>query len=183
MKLSHFQKIYDYPIEEFKSHIVDPENDRIIFSGKFGMGKTRFLENVFLSGNQTAIFGSEKYDVYRIFPVNYSISSTEDVIRYIKYDLILEMLQRGITMDETKLDFIRTLPLFLQKNLHKIAGTLVSMVPKVGKDIAAAFDRIEALRNEFLTFQKGINLSPGDAAVGFLEELEDKVGGLYESDY
>ena len=47
------------------------------------MGKTTFLEQFFGKENQENL--TNKYQVFRIFPVNYSISTNEDIIQYIKY--------------------------------------------------------------------------------------------------
>jgi hypothetical protein len=76
------------PIDEqakiFKQHLDEPGNDRVIFSGAFGMGKTYFLDKYFNS------YESE-YLAIKLAPVNYSISSNEDIFQLIKYDILFEL--------------------------------------------------------------------------------------------
>jgi hypothetical protein len=182
MANNYFREIFDYPIIEFRNHLGQDANDRIIFSGKYGMGKTKFLENFFSSSNQLNLFQQEKYIVYRIFPTNYSIASNEDIIRYIKYDIILEMLKKSITIEEIKLSLLDTLPEFLQNNLHKVVASLVYMIPKLGKEIVDTFDRIDKLKEEFLAANEKANISAGDRLIQYLETIENKEGSLFEND-
>lgn len=70
--------------ELFKEHIDDTFNDRIIFSGAFGIGKTYFLDKFFA-------LEKDNYFAIRLAPINYSISNSEDIFKLIKYDIIFEM--------------------------------------------------------------------------------------------
>ena len=82
-----------YPREKFLQHLELEDNNRILFSGKFGMGKSVFLE-YFFNGTKETNTPPTNYTVFHLYPVNYSISSNEDIYRYIKYDLIISMLQK-----------------------------------------------------------------------------------------
>ena len=53
-------------MEQFQAHLNNTNNQRIIFSGCFGSGKTTFLNNFFNDPAQ-----QEKYYVCKLFPVNY----------------------------------------------------------------------------------------------------------------
>lgn len=179
----YFKEIFDYPINEFKRHLENDINERIIFSGKYGIGKTKFLENFFSVENQGHVLNSVKYEVYRLFPINYSIASNEDIIRYIKYDIIVEMLNhQTIAFEEIKLELIDTLPEYAKKNLHKITAALVYMIPKLGKEVVDCFEKFDALKQEFLKFHDKTNTSSGDRLVEYLESLELKEGSIYEAD-
>ena len=61
---------FEVPVEEqiatFAKHIDDPYNERIIFSGIFGIGKSYLLERFFESKR-------DKYVPIKLSPVNYSI--------------------------------------------------------------------------------------------------------------
>ena len=57
-------------INRFQSHFDLPDNNKIIFSGIFGIGKTYFLKEFFKAN-------SEKYELFLLSPVNYSISQTK----------------------------------------------------------------------------------------------------------
>lgn len=182
MEQPYFKEVFEYPIQEFKQHLENPSNDRIIFSGKYGTGKTTFLEDFFKSENQNDILKSDKYDVYRLFPINYSIASNEDIIRYIKYDIIIELLGKIKSTDEIELDFIDTLPEFIKNNSYKVAAAMIYMIPQLGKSIGEAFEKIDALKDKFLKFHKEANESSGDKMVSYLESLETKEGSIYEND-
>ena len=142
----YFKEIFEYPINEFKSHLENETNERIFFSGKYGIGKTKFLEEFFSDDNQIKTFGTVKYDVFRLFPINYSISNNEDIIRYIKYDIILELLKKKVSIEEIDLTFLETLPLYLKSNAYKVATAMMYMIPKVGKEVMEIHEKIENLK-------------------------------------
>ena len=59
-----------------------------------------------------------------------------------------------------------------------MAAALLYMVPKIGKDVAEAFEKIKGVTDEFLNE----NESPGDKMVEYLELIHAQQGGLYEYD-
>jgi hypothetical protein len=71
--------------KDFQRFIDDAENNKIIFSAKFGTGKTTFINNFFEQ--------SKKYKIIKILPVNYSVASNEDIFELIKYDIILQLME------------------------------------------------------------------------------------------
>ncbi len=81
-------------VDSFKEHLETEGNERILFSGKFGIGKTFFLKD-FFEKNKT------KYEVFHLFPVNYQISSSKDIFDIIKYDILVELLNEN---KERKID-------------------------------------------------------------------------------
>jgi hypothetical protein len=74
----------DKQTQDFKQHLNEPKNERIIFSGIFGIGKSYFLNEYFKD--------REEYVTINLKPVNYSISSTDDIFRLIKYDILYELI-------------------------------------------------------------------------------------------
>lgn len=182
MEQLYFKDVFQYPIKEFKYHLEQQANERIIFSGKYGVGKTRFLEDFFSAENQNELYKVNKFEVYRLSPINYSIASNEDIIRYIKYDIIIEMLKRSIDLDEIKLTLLDTLPIYIKNNLHKVTAGLVYMIPKLGKEIVDCFDKIDKLKEEFLKYHDEVNESSGDKIVKYIEQIELREGSIYEND-
>lgn len=176
-----YKEIFEYPINEFSKHLENERNERIFFSGKYGIGKTQFIQKFFKEDNLTQL-NLKKYDAYTLYPVNYSISSNEDIIKYIKYDIVIEMLRKKASVQEIDLRFIDTLPAFIKKNLDKIAANIAYMVPKVGKDLVDIFEKIQSLHKEFMKYHQEIVTSESDKLVEYLEGLEEKEGGLYEND-
>jgi hypothetical protein len=86
------KEIFKIPLEslfsDFQEHIRLENNNRIIFSGKFGIGKTTFLLDFFKKH-------SDKYEVFHLFPVNYQIASNENIVDFLKYDILLELLKKN----------------------------------------------------------------------------------------
>ena len=80
--------ITDTVKNDFEAFLNIEENSRIFFSGKFGIGKTYFLNEFFDSK-------SNKYEVFHLYPVNYQISSNEDILDLIKYDILVELLKKN----------------------------------------------------------------------------------------
>lgn len=79
--------IFKVVFSDFEKHLE--ENSRIVFSAKFGKGKTTFLKEIFIK-NQEKYFKEKKYEVIHLFPVNYAVATNEDIFRYIKYDIIID---------------------------------------------------------------------------------------------
>lgn len=77
----------DAPKSDFDQFINDKRNRRIFFSGRFGIGKTYFLQRFFEEQK-------EKYDVYHLFPVRYQISNNENIIEILKYDILVDLLKQ-----------------------------------------------------------------------------------------
>src|ERR1700743_3685978 len=74
-------------IEElFKAHLAIDNNKRILFSAPFGAGKSFFLNNFFdASGEKLAM---------TIHPVDYAVSSNEDIFELIKFDILTGLIDK-----------------------------------------------------------------------------------------
>ncbi len=139
---------------DFQQFLAPEHNRRIIFSGPFGVGKTYFLNEFF----------KEKEDEYfPIFlrPINYSLLSNEDVFKFIKYDILAQLIQDENFNIEEEFDFTKTeyLNHFLSENRFLILKNLLKAIPKIRNVISAA----EELENLFSKYKEGldkINSSP-----------------------
>lgn len=78
---------YGEVYERFHKHFDNPYNTNILFSGKFGIGKTTFL-NSYLSNRTDAV-------IVRLSPVNYTVSSNENIFELIKVDIIKQLYIQG----------------------------------------------------------------------------------------
>ena len=116
------------PQEKFKSHLELENNDRIIFSGMFGTGKTYFLDKY---------FENTEYNAIHLFPVNYEIASNEDIFKLIKYDILYDLVvEKNYDIDydivETTYDKYDLFG-FTQHNIAFIIAYLAHFIPKIGK--------------------------------------------------
>lgn len=182
------EQIFSESQQKFFEHLVIPNNNRIIFSGKFGTGKTTFL-NCFFTEKGYEVIKNKHYEVYHLFPVNYSIASSEDILELIKYDITLELLKKNKRLsifDEN----INTTLSFAKKNYQKIIEVIVSALPKINPE-ATVFDIPDITKNLFelkKTYEehaKSENLlvNQGNSLIEFLEKNENAIGNLYESNY
>src|SRR5688572_28632876 len=82
-------------LEEFLDHLSIKGNSRIIFSGPFGTGKTRFLNDFF--GLQ-----KDKFQPIYLFPVHYSVAPNYDIFELIKYDILFQLLEQDDLFNDDK---------------------------------------------------------------------------------
>ncbi|MBJ6110778.1 hypothetical protein JAO73_17270 [Hymenobacter sp. BT523] len=118
----------DRQAELFKKHIEEEDNDRIIFSGPFGMGKTYFLDKYF--------FGLEPTDylAVKLAPINYSISSNEDIFKLIKYDILFELgAVHGLSFDTESVSRSVAYGTLLPTKMDSIVSSLVELLPLMNK--------------------------------------------------
>ena len=151
--------------EDFKSHLDIQNNKRIFFSGRFGTGKTSFLKDFF----QTY---KNEYDCYHLFPVDYQISQNEDVIEFLKYDLIIELYKRDQNIfSNEEFDLILLGSFWIKENVGQITKTILSFIPKIGKPLKDTIDLVE----RFLNFNKEINEGEKGIIDNFKKNLKPKL--------
>ncbi len=160
------------PIEglfpKFESHLKIKNNTRILFSGKFGIGKTYFLNDFFKNKK-------EDYEAFHLFPVNYQITSNENIIEYLKYDILVELLNKNkniIQKDDYNnlIDLQRLLYLWGKDNFVEAFKTSVSLIPKLGRPLKDVIGLIES----FLKFKKDIEAGDQGSIDTFLNEIKKK---------
>ncbi|MBU6196576.1 MAG: hypothetical protein KGO93_03290 [Cyanobacteria bacterium REEB446] len=100
----------------FEKHLESPDNHRIIFSAKYGEGKTYFLKNIFFSSDEN----QKKYETVHLFPVNYAVASNEDIFELIKRDIITNLIQTDRFQSDSLSEAIMKHLSFLWKNTRDI---------------------------------------------------------------
>ncbi|MDD3066354.1 MAG: P-loop NTPase fold protein [Candidatus Gracilibacteria bacterium] len=153
---------------KFEKHLKTKGNSRILFSGKFGIGKTYFLNEFFKSK-------ITEYEVFHLFPINYQISSNEDITDFLKYDILIELLKKdenafGDDDYSSLVDFSNMLYLWGEKNFAEILKTTASWIPKVGKPLKDTIVLIE----KFLKFQEKVKKGKKGFIDKFLTEIKKK---------
>ena len=113
-------------IADFKQ-VFEAEN-RIIFSARFGDGKSYFL-NQFIKS-----YPKEANDYYFItlHPVNYVVEENKDVIEYIKRDILFQLIKDAKICDYTEKDDKIFNAVCNRESFSRLADFLAGIVPIEG---------------------------------------------------
>lgn len=121
-------------IADFKQ--VFEAESRMIFSAKFGDGKSYFLDKFIKS------YPKEDNDYYFItlHPVNYVVEENKDVIEYIKRDILFQLIKDGKISDYKEVDYKIFNAVCNRESLTRLADFIASIIPvkglKAGLDTA-----------------------------------------------
>lgn len=174
----------EYLSDKFESHLDVDGNKRTIFSGKFGTGKTYFLNKFFNERKQ-------KYNTITISPVNYVVSSNEDIFELIKADIVNDLFFTGKLKftkgQKTKL-FERLFLFFGEKPeaVVKFVSSLLSKVDPLFEFTDAYLKAVKELKDSFKNYGKELNnkeKSRHEELAEFCEGFEEKTGSIYEHNY
>jgi Txe/YoeB family toxin of Txe-Axe toxin-antitoxin module len=164
------------PLEDFKQHIELKDNVKILFSAPFGQGKSTFL-NHFFEQNKN------QYEVFHVFPVNYSISHNEDVFKYIKAEVLFQLLGKEIDFDKKSFTYSETAWQFFKNNPARILSPMLKLIPKVGKDAYEIYEQLHKLANEYLDYHDKTKIDDRKKTEKFIEELYEKEGSIFEDNF
>jgi hypothetical protein len=168
----------DEPKKAFEEHLKLPFNDRIFFSGIYGIGKTTFLKKFFEE--------SYDYQVIHLYPVNYSVAANEDIFELIKADILYELLLNygdkfEITEFSQSLQLSQKLINFLH-NHEALAASFIMLLPVLHKELAPVS---AALTNLIKSKAEKEIETPAESseikdAIEFLKELQRQKGSVWE---
>lgn len=184
-KETHFEVPVDDQIVTFSEHIDDPQNERIIFSGIFGIGKSYFLERFFE-------FKEDKYVTIKLSPVNYSISSNDDIFRLLKYDILYELIvTHKLELEQETIDRHIAYGTILSSKTGSLLESFLSAAQLLNKGIGSSEElpnpaplinflsriatKVEAVEKD----RKDANLN--QRILSFISSQESSV--LFESDF
>lgn len=159
--------------EKFLEHLQLPGNERIIFSGKFGTGKTTFLDEFFKSYKK-------EYFTVKLYPVHYSVASNEDIFEYIKFDILFQMLEQeefGASIFSDKELAVQ----YTLENLHSIMASLLRIIPKIDKGYKQITGVMENLKKSYEDFKAQRNANELDPVMQFLKGIAMEKGSPYEN--
>lgn len=171
-------ELFDGILNNFKGHLAVKNNNRILFSGMFGIGKTTFINHFFNKKEN-----KEQYNTIHLFPVNYTVLSNEDIFKYIKHDILLEMVeQEQIQFSPKNFNFAKDLPNFVKENLPKIFAISVLAISKTGRKHHKLYEELEKLYQDF---HKKINQKELKAieALKLIDYSNKLDGELYEANF
>ena len=162
---------------DFDNHLKLNNNKRIVFSSRFGNGKTTFLKKFFKEHN--------KYNAIHLYPVKYSVASNEDIFELIKYDILFELLTKKIEIDDSVKSFLKIAQKLLISNKSEIAKIITpffNIIPERGavkESAERTIDFIAKVKDEFNEEKK----NEYDKIVDYLAEFTNKSGSIYEENF
>lgn len=165
----------DCELDRFSDFIQIESNDNIIFSGKFGIGKSYFIKK-FFEANE------EKYLEIYLSPVNYSVSSNEDIFEYIKLNILFELLEKTpYQLSKGNISFSAGTLAYMKKN----TWSFISKVFMIGEKIAYGTNITEKLLNLKKDIDTYIQENSGDEnkeVEEFVSKMGEMRGSIYEND-
>ena len=166
------------PASDFLKHLKS--NSRILFSGKFGIGKTFFLKHFFEIQEM-----KEKYNVFHLTPVNYQIANNEDIFELIKYDILYHLFGFDWVNINDNEKFSKSLVVqsYLLNDGINIISKIMKCIPfycvdKAGKAIKTLLD----IKKNYTEYSNQINVNDENLLEDFRKQIEEKKGSIYEFD-
>lgn len=172
-------------LEEFYRHLSEDNMDRTIFSAKFGDGKTVFL-------NEFKEEYSNEYTFYTLYPVNYQIAPNEQIMEYIKRDLLFQLILNGTLTPIANIPksvllqwYLNENPLDIMKSIIKYAFTILGKGNLFDDVVERTIKLLKDIDNEckdFKKFEEGIKKGDFEKATEIIGNLSEGVGNIYELD-
>ena len=166
--------------KDFRNHLSIENNKRILFSGPFGTGKSTFLNEFSTEENDTFFY-------LKIFPVNYSVSSNEDVFELIKFDLLFQLIGRyyeEIKLEKEDFTLLLKSQMFIMErmNFMPLLYAILSFSEKIGTPIVDFIKALESTVGDFKKFNDEIKIDEEYDIHTFLKSIENKKGNPHEMD-
>jgi hypothetical protein len=173
---------YGKVFEKFDNHFNIKHNTNILFSGKYGIGKTTFLNEY------CRLHGEEDIVTIKLFPVNYVVSSNDNIFELIKIDIIkqLQILGEIKLKEDLKLNKLQVgvslalnKPLTLAKHISKA----LSKLHPLGEVASAASSGIYDLIKEFSKYEDQLNKKikfDDNKLLEYVEEKSNEIGSYVE---
>ena len=144
-------------LRDFEEHLN--LNRQTIVSAKFGDGKTYFLNQYIESHKDDTFF-------IVLHPVNYVVSSNEDIFEYIKRDILCSLVHRAEFKETNWVDIFKGI--WKSDSILESVETIAECVP-YGKIATIPFRFLEKVNNEY-----SVNK--------FFDRFKEKPGSLFEMD-
>ncbi len=170
--------------KRFQSHLAIKDNFRIIFSGKYGIGKTFFLEKYFKER-------SELYNAFLLSPVNYVVSSNEDIFELIKADIIKELfLTDKIKLEKLPPDTpLQKISNYVESKSKVLGNFILKHVAKLSSSSEIPEKVIDYIGDIYKDYKSGTKTikeeekTRSEQLLEYWGEFEEKIGNIYEHNY
>ena len=161
------------PKDEFNKFISNEYNSRILFSAKFGMGKTYFLKEFFKENNE--------YESFHLYPINYQVCNNDDIFELIKFDILLKLIDKEWINSDKKTNHSLALQSFLINGGADYLSPIIKMIPKIG-GVFNSINKIFAVFEEYQKYVKNLNNATLNVVNNFGTNISNKKGSIYEQD-
>lgn len=177
------KKIGTIPVLKiFNSHIDDEDNKRIIFSGEYGSGKTSFLKEYFETKK-------DKYNTFWQSPIKYSVASNEDVMEYIKFHIIVDLLQNHL-IPQKKIELPEGLFIwsYINNNFSQLIDSFLNGVTLIKPQTAILKKSVELVKlnyKKYVDYKKELNSkmkSDNEVLLDYIDIGINKKGSIFEDD-
>jgi hypothetical protein len=154
MKTRNISIGIDEVFEKFNKHFLINGNSKILFSGKYGIGKSYFLDKYF---NNIEI--KKKYNAITISPVHYVVSENEDIFDLIKVDIIkalfkdkhfsINEISKKVSTGKVLREYAKKKPLELVRNISSCLTKISPLAEVLSEtsnsviDLIADFEKFE----------------------------------------
>ena len=171
-------------ITRFYDFINQEDNTNIIFSGKFGIGKTYFINKFFEKHK-------DEFTYLYLSPVNYSIASNEDIFEYIKVDILLQLFEKTtVNLESVDYKFTDAALCYLRNNSDSFFQSLFEKVSVIANfAFENEFTIASKMISNFFSFKQKVeqfvetqNVSDNENMVEFFQSISNKKGSLFEYD-
>jgi hypothetical protein len=171
-------------IARFYKFLNQEDNTNIVFSGKFGIGKTYFIEK-FFDKYKT------EYTYLYLSPINYSIASNEDIFEYIKVNILLQLLEKtSVELDSIEYKFTDVAYCYLKNNsvsffqsLFGLASNVADLADESHVSIASKFVQFcMSLKEKVDLYVDKQSASDYKNITTFIQGISNNKGSLFEYD-
>lgn len=168
--------------KDFKTHLVDDSNKRILFSARFGAGKSTFLKH-FFEDEEIA----KSYLTLKLYPVNYSIAHNKDVFELVKYDIIYELLSKYSDKIDLKKDDYSNLLLGQMFLLHGFKiDPLIKSVLKITNPESELYseitDKLLEIFKQYSAYKDEVVKDNSRMLMQYIKQLRHHKGSPHEYD-
>lgn len=170
------------PSTDFQDHLNLPDNQRIFFSGPFGIGKTYFLKKFFEERK-------DKYSVIHIYPVNYSVAQNEDIFELIKYDVLYSLLNFPEIFEAFEIGTSIKASEFAKTKIPGLLSGFLNGFDHINKEsfeqntILQAIKLLVPMLEDYKRFSEETDKALSDFGLtdDFRKSIESKTGSIYEN--
>lgn len=170
--------------KKFENHLNIDRNHRIIFSGKFGVGKTFFLKKFFEERR-------DRFNTFLLSPVNYVISSNEDIFELIKADIIKDLFLTGkINLEKLPSDnTLQKISNYFENNSAVLGNFILKHISKLTTSSEIPKEVIDNIAGIIKGYKqnsakkKEEEKTRSEQLVEYWSKFEEKVGNIYEHNY